>query len=487
MTTPQVPQAPPLSHLPNVELMHAGTWSASTGVHTFTADDFAYAVAALECPAVRRPILKLGHTDPRFDGEPAAGRVDNLHTESDGHSLVGDYVGMPGWLATPDINGDTVIASAYPDRSVEGQWDYECALGHVHPFVLTGVALLGVQEPAIGTLTSLHDVGAMYGVAASSARGGTTVSIRMKGPAMPNPRPTTVAMGVTTEDVRRAYYDEAPWSAWIEEMHLDPLQLIVLDDGTGERQRIPISVAGDGVEGVTFGDAVPVVVRYEDVGGETAEPADDPAVAASAGNQVLRFASRTESRLGVAPQASTTRVAAAAGTPEGGSAVEFTDEQLTALLEALGLAEDADADADAIVAAAEELATAPTETAAASAETPTTVAASAARLGLQLVDGETLEARLARGDQAYARLEREDRERVVDAALGRGAITPARRDHFLQLMTADKDGTTALLASLPTGLAVPLAEVGHGQGGEKNVAASADAIRESDTYKNWSF
>ena len=167
--------------------------------------------------------------------------------------------------------------------------------------------------------------------------------------------------------------------------------------------------------------------------------------------------------------------------------MEFTDEQLTALLEALGLAEDADADADAIVAAAEELATAPTETAAASAETPTTVAASAARLGLQLVDGETLEARLARGDQAYARLEREDRERVVDAALGRGAITPARRDHFLQLMTADKDGTTALLASLPTGLAVPLAEVGHGQGGEKNVAASADAIRESDTYKNWSF
>lgn len=486
MTTPQVPQAPPLSHLPNVELMHAGTWSASTGVHTFTSDDFAYAVAALECPAVRRPILKLGHTDPRFDGEPAAGRVDNLHTESDGHSLVGDYVGMPGWLATPDINGDMVIASAYPDRSIEGQWDYECALGHIHPFVLTGVALLGVQEPAIGTLTSLHDVGAMYGVAASSARGGTPVSIRMKGSAMPNPRPTTVAMGVTTEDVRRAYYDEAPWSAWIEEMHLDPLQLIILDDSSGERQRIPIAVSGDGVDGVTFGEAVPVVVRYEDVGTATPEPADDPAVAASSGRQVLRFASRTESRLGVAPQASTpTRVAAATGTPEGGSAVEFTDEQLTALLEALGLAEDADA--DAIVTAAEELATTPPETAAASADTPTTVAASAARLGLQLVDGETLEARLARGDEAYARLQREDCERVVDTALGRGAITPARRDHFLQLMAADTEGTTALLAGLPSGLAVPLAEVGHGQSGDKDVAASADSIRESDTYKNWSF
>ncbi|MFC7450543.1 phage protease [Rhodococcus daqingensis] len=473
-----VPAAPPLSHLPNVELMHAGTWSASTGVHTFTADDFAYAVAALDCPAVRRPIIKLGHTDPRFDGEPAVGWIDNLATVSEGRALKGDLVGMPGWLATPDANGHTVIASAFPDRSIEGRWNSTCALGHVHPFVLTGLALLGVEHPAIGTLESLQDVGAMYGVvAASSEHSGVAVSVQMKGSAMPNPNPTTVAAGVTTEDVRRAYYDEAPWSVWIEEMQLEPLELIVLDDSTGQRSRVPITVSGDGTDGVTFGDAVPVVVRYEDI---TADPADDAAVAASAG-RTLRYASRTESRLGVAPTASTTtRVAAAAGTPEGGSAVEFTDEQITALREALGLAEDADA--AAIVTAVEELATAP-----AAASEGTAAAASRLPDGVVVIERDvlaSLETRASRGDAAAARQERDDLERIVDTALSQGKITPARRDHWLTLMSADREGTTALLEGLPAELAVPLAEVGHGQGDD--VSASAAAIRESAVYQNWS-
>ncbi|MGR6579275.1 phage protease [Rhodococcus qingshengii] len=484
MTTPIVPQAPALSHLPNVELMQAGTWSASTGVHTFTTDDFAHAIAALDCPAVRRPYLKLGHVDPRFDGEPAVGWIDNMATASDGHTLKGDLVGMPGWLGTPDENGYTVIASAFPDRSIEGRWNSQCALGHVHPFVLTGLALLGVTPPAIGTLESLQDVGALYGVTASAEATGTAFSVQMKGSAMPNPNPTTVAMGVTTEDVRRAYYDDAPWSAWIEEMQLVPLELIVLDDSSGERSRVPVTVEGDGVDGVTFGDAVPVVVRYEDV----TAPADDagaaPDVTASARPQIIRFASRTESRLGVAPQASTnTRVAAAAGTTEGGSAVEFTDEQLATLLEALGLAEGATA--DEIVTAVEEQATAPTET-----EADSTAAASArlSAAGLVTVDSgvlASLTAQAARGEAAAARQEREDRERVVDAALSQGKITPANRAHWLTLMSADPKGTADLLAGLPAELAVPLSEVGHGQ--SDDVAASANSVRESDTYKNWSF
>ncbi|WP_054246391.1 phage protease [Rhodococcus opacus] len=484
-----VPDRPVLAHLANVELMHAGTWSASTGVHTFTADDFAFAVAALDCPAVRRPYLKLGHTDPRFDGEPACGWIDNLHTASEGRALVGDYVGMPGWLGSVDENGYSVLASAYPDRSIEGQWDFRCALGHTHPFVLTGVALLGVTPPAIGTLTSLQDVGALYGVAASSAHGGTPVSIQLKGSAMPNPKPRTVAAGVTTEDVRRAYYDTAGWDVWIEEMHLDPLQLIVIDDSDGSRSRIPITVDpdGDGTDGVTFGQAVPVVVRYEDA--TTAPAEEDPAVAASANSPIVRYANRAESRPGEPPRASSTPAAAsAAGSHlKGGSAVALTltDEQEISIREALGLAEDADA--DAIVTAVEDLATAPEgeaePEATASAATPSSVAAAAARLGLRVVDDEALEARLSRGDAAFERLEREDRERVVDAALANGKITPARRDHWLTLMSADREGTTAILEGLPKELAVPLSEVGHGRDSE--VSASTN-VRESDVFKNWS-
>lgn len=472
MTDLEPVTVPALSRLANVELMHAGTWSASTGVHTFTVNDLAFAVAALDCPAVRRPILKLGHTDPRFDGEPAVGWIDNLAVASDGRTLQGDYVGMPGWLGP-------VLASAYPDRSVEGQWDYRCAVGHEHPFVLTAVALLGVEHPAIGTLESLQDVAQLYGVAASAGDRTGAVSIHLKGGTMPNPKARSVAMGVTAEDVRRAYYDDAPWSVWIEEIQLDPLQLIVIDDDTGGRLRVPVAVSGDGTEGVTFGEAVPVVVRYEDAGGGSdAEPEPEgEAVAASR----IRFACRAESRPGDSPRASRSRVAAAAGPTEGGSTVEITDDQLTTLREALGLAEDADL--DAIITAVEELATAPGNDAETNGEdTPASVAAKAKKFGLSVMDAATLEARLARGDAAYAQLQREKCERVVDAALSKGKIAPASRAVYLKLMDKDPDGTEKFLAELPDESVVNLSEKGHGVGSEIN----ASKVTDDPQYKKWS-
>lgn len=152
-----------------VELIRTGRWNISTGPWDASRDDLAAAVAAMSCPAVRKPVLKIGHTDDRFtpagDGEPAIGWVDNLRLTDGGHTLVGDYVGVPAWL-------DSIMASAYPDRSVEGTYRHRCQLGHTHPFVLTGVALLGVTPPGVGTLTplnSLDDVKALYGLAAGAA------------------------------------------------------------------------------------------------------------------------------------------------------------------------------------------------------------------------------------------------------------------------------------------------------------------------------
>ncbi|WP_280224943.1 phage protease [Nocardia farcinica] len=474
MTEPiTVPSAPPLSHLPQVELMHAGTWEASTGVHTFTADDFAFAVAALDCPAVRRPVIKLGHTDPRFDGEPAVGWVDNLATTNEGRCLVGDLVGMPGWLATPDEHGHTVIASAYPSRSIEGQWDYRCALGHTHPFVLTGLALLGVTEPAIGTLTSLQDIGALYGVAASAPyTGGTPVSVHMGGLVMPHPKPRTVAAGVTTEDVRRKFYDNAPWSQWIEEFHLEPLQLIVLDDDTGNRQRVPVIVdpAGDGTEGVSFGTAVPVVVRYEDANADSA----GDAAAEVAASKVLRYASRAESRPGQ-PAAASTPAAAADGAPtEGGSGVEITNEQLAALRTALGLADDADI--DAIIAAAEQLAA--DAAAAANAESDQ----AAASRGEVRIDSGRLAALEAdsREFKAYlAKKRRDDIEVALSTAISEGRITPANKEAWRKTLDADLDHGRALLASMAANSALPVAELGH-------ATEPAETVVDDPAYKNWS-
>ncbi len=146
-----------LTRIPNVELVRTGRWPLSSGTWDASTEDLVAAVAALNCPSIRRPVLKLGHVDPRFDGEPAIGYVDNLRITDGGHTLVGDYAGVPSWLGT-------IAASAYPDRSVEGTYSFRCQQGHTHPFVLTAVALLGVTPPGVGSLKSLQDVAALYGV-----------------------------------------------------------------------------------------------------------------------------------------------------------------------------------------------------------------------------------------------------------------------------------------------------------------------------------
>jgi hypothetical protein len=146
-----------LTRIPNVELIRTDRWPISSGSWDASAEDLVSAVAALNCPSIRRPVLKLGHVDPRFDGEPAIGYVDNLRVTDGGHTLVGDYAGVPSWLGS-------IAASAYPDRSVEGTYGFRCQQGHSHPFVLTAVALLGVTPPGVGSLKSLQDVAALYGV-----------------------------------------------------------------------------------------------------------------------------------------------------------------------------------------------------------------------------------------------------------------------------------------------------------------------------------
>ena len=185
-----------LGRIPDVELIHAGTWPISTGVWTATIEDLAAAVDALSCPAVRAPVLKLGHSSPMpiGDGEPAVGWVGAMRVADDGRTLVGDYEGMPGWLAE-------VCASAYPDRSIEGQYGFKCQIGHVHPFVVEAVALLGVTPPGVGTLASLQDVAALYGVEAAADNDGTRVTVRVEGSGMP--QVAAVAFGVNSRTVSR--------------------------------------------------------------------------------------------------------------------------------------------------------------------------------------------------------------------------------------------------------------------------------------------
>lgn len=155
-----------LRTLHGIELAAVGTWNASTGTTTFTDEDFTNAVAALQCPGVRNPVIKLGHAEPdstggvRWDGEPAVGWVANMRF--DGAKMLGDLTGMPAWLADADENGLSVLAAAYPDRSIEIWRPFVCQIGHEHPSVITALSLLGVAPPGVGVLKSMQDVYAAF-------------------------------------------------------------------------------------------------------------------------------------------------------------------------------------------------------------------------------------------------------------------------------------------------------------------------------------
>lgn len=143
-------------------------------------------------------------------------------------------------------------------------------------------------------------------------------------------------------------------------------------------------------------------------------------------------------------------------------------------LQKLGL--DADADEAAIDAKIEEL-TAEGEPAEDAEPTLEKALAVAAKAGLATnITTEALaglQAQAAEGAEARAQQIRESDERIVDAAITEGKIAPARRDHHLQALAADRDGHTAVLAGLQPGL-VPLAEKGHGVTGD--ITNEDDAI-----------
>lgn len=439
-----VPSAPMLATVPGVELASVGFWNISNAEDWHpSAEDLAAAVAALDCPAVRRPCLKFGHTGTAGEGDPSIGLVDNMHLDDDGQTLVGDFVGVPAWLADADTEGRSVIASAYPDRSGEFQRDYVCQIGHTHPFVVHAVALLGVVRPGIGTLESLYDLYA-------------------KAPAKEEPAMAAVSLaGTTIDQVRRAYYDGpgSTWCLWIREMFIDPPELIVQNDDDDSIIRVPYTVSGDGM--VEFGDPQPVKVQYVDARAAIEKPA-------------MACASHAEARRGTPP---TPSAAEAEVNKEKEGAMPTLKE---GLVQKLGIAADAD-DETVLSALDEALAERATDDggdAVTQPVEPTTeqVAAKAKELGLTLVDSDQYAATVAaaqQGADARAQQVRESDERMVDDAIKTGKIAPARRDHHLTALAADRDGHKAVLDTLPPGL-VPLAEQGHGVTSE--IANEDDAV-----------
>lgn len=420
--------------IPDVPLVETGTYELSTGPATFTEEDLRAAVAALADPAVKVPRVKVDGLAASFDpaahgGEPALGRVDNLRVTEDGQTLLGDLV-VPAWL------GES-LDLFYPARSIEGMQGWESPTGKRHDLVISAVALLGVDLPGVSTLEDLQEL--------MSANGPTPkpqeVLARM--PA----RPGRVAAGLDQDLVRRRFYEwieggdaELPegttaWGMWVRSLRFDdsgtPYLKVDAED-VGRLYRVDFKVSG---AEVTF-DGFTEVVEQDVAVAASAAPAGSARTLAA-------WSSREESR----------RVLATATTPTEEGNVPL---DLDALRQRLGLAADADEDAINAALAADPAPAndnpgdEPEEQPAGEPALPVAASRGAAPEGVVMIDAEEL-ARLRSGaetaQELQARMAREERDRVLAAAMQEGRFPPSRREHYERAWASDPEGTRTLLTA----------------------------------------
>lgn len=483
---------PSLVTVPNIELLEVGeAWETSTGVFTFASEDLVDCIASQDDPSIRTPVIKLGHVDPRFDGQPAFGRIANLRLTNNNQTLVGDLTAMPLWLAQ-------VMYTAFPRRSIEGLMEFSTRTGNTWKMVLTGVALLGDSYPAIDTL---EDVQALWGatppplypveeveeIAASGpffrARKVNDDMKWLKKAEVNASSPVKAAVGL--DMVRHTFYESLDQSQawwWIREVRVNPLTLIV-DDDEGGLWEVAVTVSGD--DEVTFGEPSAVKVEYVAASGAPIAPAET--------GQILASAYLTPEETGRTSRPDPEEAATLAASnnnhipdPEENNNMELTAEALNALgLEPGATSEDVSKAVLGLTSEseAEEVVTddnpksqpeTPSDNPTAQpAEAPETDAEVVIPEGMVLVDAATI-AELRNGVAAATglveRQRKADQDAILDNAIRAGKFPKSRRDHYAVALSADPEGTKSLIDSLEPGL-VPVGE--QGEQGEE-VAASAE-------------
>jgi len=457
--------------IPNIEVLEVGEdWHASTGDFTVTPKHLIAAVAAMDDPGVRAPILKLGHTDERFngngDGQPSFGRLTNLHVSENGMTLLGDLTGVPSWLAA-------ALPTAYPRRSFEGFFNYTSATGKKHDLAITALSLLGEEYPAI---TTLEDIRAVFGaesiedvqmVAAASGDGDYFTATPLE-----EVMAKKVNASVGPDEIRRAYYKQLGDDAWIHRIEFTPAQVIVEADN-GTLYRIPYSVDA---ENVAFGEGTQVELAYIDTTG----------IAAKGQKESVVFSSQAEST-------AITLSNNAKETQEG-------DSMTPAQLEAIGL--KADATEDDIAKRLSALVTletqppvtdpgkegteipgtevTPDESAPGAdpnvdkkpVTVPTVPNPEVVPVEKTVLEG--LKVAASRADVLWAQEQTRTRDQVLASAINAGKFPPARKEHWAKAYDADPEGVKATIAGLADGL-VPLTEVGHGEDTQVSATAAEDA------------
>lgn len=417
-----------LTTIPGVELCQTGTWFASTGEHTFTTEDWHAVVAAASDPAFRAPQVYLGHDHISWgDGGPSVGHISHLRVSDDGINLIGDLELLPAIAELAPV--------VWPSRSIEGLFSVTSSTGNQYRMILTGLALLGEQLPALETLNDLLD---LAGVTAATDT--TPFTLTLGGQPTMTTDTQTIAAATNVENVRRAWWDRTDdlragiWAySWVRSIYAGDEQYLVVetdeaDEDTGVYLfQVPWTET-DGA--VSFGDPVPVreaFVPADDISAEDAAELGAPGAV-----QLARFTPSLQT----AAESGLLEAHEDHSTPEGSNMSDT-----------------------ATVAATGET----TETA------PVAVAAGVTQIDANILA--ELRAGAAAGAEARAELAAIRHTQILEGAVAAGRIAPASRAQFAALLTADETNTVALIESLAPG--APTVELGAATNPE---ASNDDAL-----------
>lgn len=130
----------------NVEIFAVGTWNGMA----FSKEDLNLIAFAFDKLKERHQVpLKMGHNDeqPFTDGQPALGWVADVW-------VVDDKL-MAKFIDVPDVVYEAFNAKLYKNVSIELDMGVEHK-GEYYTWVLSGVALLGADIPAVNTLADLQ-------------------------------------------------------------------------------------------------------------------------------------------------------------------------------------------------------------------------------------------------------------------------------------------------------------------------------------------
>lgn len=395
---------------------------------------------------------------------PSLGTIINLAAVNDGHTLVGDWYGLPAWLAA-------ILESAYPARSLEGGSWQNPANNKNYDFKIDAVSLLGVVGPGCTSMEDIQELFSETGPKVTVIEMSKSIKMGGKGP-MP-------ALQVNVEDIRRSFYDSFAqgdrWWWWDRELLSDPWEFIASDDN-GDLWRVPFTPIenenGD-TEVESWGEPVPIKIKFiPDPSRETSDDGEPVAAAVmmvsaqvpeitgtllAVNNKPLRIKPKQKEAkpaMAIDVPALRTRL----GISEEDLPDDATEEQINA-----ALAAEPDEETD--------------ETEETEGKTPESTEASA-NGNVVHVDREVWN-RTQQGAELAIKQQRErdrnDNDSFLETAIREGRITRSSKKSYLTQMNGGegdkgdgrgpaREALRTMITSLEKGVSMPVNEIGHSEG-----------------------